>query len=134
MKGVNIVNLEKIHSDERGEIFSLKLLDTFSEIVFVRRRKGTVSGKHYHTGKDKSKNPERLIVVSGRIEAKFFDIKTEEYQKKILNSMDMIEVFPNVYHELKAVEEVVFIEPKANTGYEDVIKPDDDILDELKNK
>lgn len=53
MKEINCSNPR----DERGSTFEWKLQDK-RQITVLVRKKGSILGKHYHKGKDPSKNPD----------------------------------------------------------------------------
>ncbi len=85
------------------------------------RRAGSVSGKHYHTGSLPTTNPERHILVKGQAILRTKNLETGEVGSVVLVAPCLWEVEPQVYHELEAVEDIIFIEPRL-AGYD----PDSD--------
>ena len=56
--------LELVKDDDRGSIFQFVNRNS-SKLLLVKRKKGTVSGCHYHTGKSKMKDPETVVLIDG---------------------------------------------------------------------
>ncbi|MDD5146030.1 MAG: hypothetical protein PHF44_04280 [Candidatus Pacebacteria bacterium] len=79
-------------------------------VTIFSRKKGMEFGGHYHKGEDPSKNPEILLVVSGKMKI----TKKESIYAKgfILGPGEFIIIKPNVYHYAFALEDVVFVERK----------------------
>jgi hypothetical protein len=46
--------------------------------MWLYRKKGAVSAKHYHKGLSVGKNPEKLILFSGEITINWFDVRNKE--------------------------------------------------------
>lgn len=79
------------------------------QVTFGERKAGTVSGKHWHKGEDPSKNPERFLLVYGRMRARFCDgLDTEE--KLIQEPFMELLIPPNILHAYIAVDDILFAE------------------------
>lgn len=125
MPGIKIYKLDEIHQDCRGGIYKFIPGTNIKEVILVRRLKGSVSGKHYHKGADESKNPERIIIASGKVNINYYSLSDKKHCTACACQLDVVEISPFVYHELVALEETVFIEPKSDNKYEDVHYPED---------
>jgi len=88
--------------------------------VLLELFKGNIAGEHYHKGLVKIKNPEVNIVIKGKIKYKLIDVNTKEEKEIIVEAPKIIEIHPNTYHELEAIEDSTLIEP-----YEEDIKSKD---------
>ncbi len=116
---VAINKLENI-GNEKGAVFSITT--EAKEIPVFFRKKGTLFGNHYHTGSDKSNNPELIYFLQGKV--KFFakDLDTNEKMEKEAEAPFELVIHPNITHAYIALEDVIFIEPRP-TKY-DKEKPD----------
>jgi len=113
--------------DERGTIYEFSTRPS-SYFIVIYRKKGTVSGSHYHKGTIQSKNPEMFYLVSGEVELFVRDIKTGEEETHIIQEKTKIEVPPNIYHEWRAKTDIILLEFNTSRedfrGYEsDTIRP-----------
>ncbi len=116
MKGIKLVSCEVSHEDERGRIYNKPLEVPLKELAVLFRKKGAVSGRHYHKGIHPSKNPERFFIVHGEMELYAKDLKTgDELTEKILPVTE-IQISPNIYHELRALTDAVFLELRIEQG------------------
>jgi len=122
MKGVKIEKLNIVKENKKGIAFHFENRPC-KKMLYVRRKKGTISGSHYHQGKSKMKNPEMLLFLSGKFEAYFKDLKSKEEMKVLLDYPAMIKISPNIYHEVKALTDITFIDMNSlEEGLEDTIK------------
>lgn len=88
--------------------------------TFIELKKGITAGKHFHKGNAKKKNPEEIIIIKGKGEFLFRDLETGKEEKVVVESPVIVKIYPNVYHELKALEDCYFIEPYSEEGLNDV--------------
>lgn len=109
MPGVRVTPLKELINDERGDVFGFATRPA-TDFLLIRRKKATISGEHYHEGKVSEKNPETLILLEGEIELYTKDLKTGEETRQMVSEPSMIEMFPNVWHEVKALTDIIFIE------------------------
>lgn len=121
MKGVKIINLELVKSDDRGSIFQFQNRDS-SKLLLVKRKKGTISGRHYHTGKNKMKDPETVIILDGKFEIVLKDVKTLKEFKKTYDTPIMFKIDPFIYQEIRAVTDIVLLDMNSIDDDDDTIK------------
>jgi len=79
--------------------------------VYLELKKGCVAGEHYHKGNLKIKNPEVNIILKGMIEYTLKDVRTGKIEKVVVKAPKIIKIKPFAYHELKAIEDSMFLEP-----------------------
>lgn len=83
------------------------------QITFYQRPAGTLFGGHFHKGDDPSKNPERLLVLSGRFAIDFKLSKDGPWISEVIDAsngpVELI-VYPNVLHRLVAEKDTWYIE------------------------
>ncbi|MBW2963370.1 hypothetical protein KY306_01185 [Candidatus Woesearchaeota archaeon] len=117
--------LEQYHHSEKGDSFLVNNKG-LSDISILKRNKGSVSGRHYHLGKTKSKNPERFVLLSGKIKLYIEDVKTKESQTLIIEENTYFEIPPYVYHEVKALTDFIALEFNiSNKDQKDVVEGKD---------
>lgn len=104
-----ITPLEAVKEDERGRVFACSTRPAGNWLV-ITRKKGTVSGQHYHEGRVAGKNPEVLILLAGEIELYVKDLRTAEEERTIIRNPAIIEIFPFVWHEVTALTDALFLE------------------------
>jgi len=121
MKGVKIINLELVKDDDRGSIFQFQNRDS-SKLLLVKRNKGTISGGHYHTGKNKMKDPETVIILDGNFEIFLKDTKTQEEFKKTYKTPIMFKIDPYIFHEIRAITDIVLLDMNSIDDDDDTIK------------
>ncbi|MFA5926533.1 MAG: hypothetical protein WC831_06470 [Parcubacteria group bacterium] len=78
--------------------------------VLIHYKKGHRGGHHYHKGISPIKNPEVLVLISGKMELLLRNIKTEKEEKITVESPKIIKIDPYVYHEALALEDCIFLE------------------------
>lgn len=116
MKGIKLIKYKPNNEDERGKIYN-KLFETpLKELAVFTRKKGAVSGKHYHKGIRSSKNPERFFLISGKMELYARDLNTGEELTEKIQPVTEIQISPNIYHELRALTDSIFLELKKEPG------------------
>jgi len=120
VEGVQIRKLEPAHIDERGSIFNFLIQECASELGLVERKAGSVAGCHYHQGANPCKNPEKILVVKGKVEFTAKHLDTGETFTQTLTSFTEVTVYPRIWHKYEAVEDCLLLEAWANSGeYED---------------
>lgn len=130
MNGVKIIKHSPKHSDGRGETFSYtadrnlaSAKNGFKEILVVRRKKGAVSGQHYHKGTDPSRNPEIHYVISGKLKLIVKDLSTGRSESHIIRLNTELRIGPNIYHKMEFLEDTVFLELHSEVSpYKDVYR------------
>lgn len=98
-------------SNDRGRrTWEWKISDG-RQITVYSRRAGEVFGMHFHKGEDPSKNPERFLLLSGRVRVRFSSGKKKSVKilDANLNPVELI-IYPNVLHEFTAETDCLYIE------------------------
>jgi|GEM_PF-1464965 len=114
--------LEQYHHSEKGDSFLVNN-KSLPSISILKRNKDSVSGHHYHEGKTKSKNPEKFVLLSGKIELYVEDVKTKESQTLIIEENTYFEIPPFIYHEVKALTDFIALEFNvSNEDQKDVVE------------
>ena len=106
------VTISPIHlkaSDERGALHYFST-DRTGEFLLVYRNAGSVSGQHYHKGYSAGKNPEDMLLVQGTASLHCKDLNTNEEKTFELIAPTMVLILANVWHELAAITDIVFVE------------------------
>ena len=106
---IKVEKIKQYYNGERGSSFHVNN-EGLPLISILKRKKGTVSGHHYHQGRSKAKNPEIFVLLSGKIELYVEDIKNRENQTIIIEENTRFEIPPYIYHEVKALEEFIALE------------------------
>lgn len=105
-------------ADERGPTREWKFPEG-TQITIYERKKGS-KARHFHKGEDKSKNPERLFLIKGKMKFTFeVDGASKE---RILTAGTELIIWPPTKHEVEVLEDAVYIEYRVT--YFDPNKPD----------
>ena len=119
-----LVKIEKasiFKKDKRGVTYDFTARPS-SYFIVLYRKKGTVSGKHYHKGTIQSKSPETFYLASGTIELIVRDIRTGKEEKHTICEGTKIEIPPKIYHEVRAKTDILLLELNVDkddfSGYE----------------
>ena len=107
---VTIKSFRKIGADERGMTFELDLLNKRDQFVFLTRHSGTISGNTYHQGTCATTNPKIFLLLSGEIRFSWRKIDEKTPQTTTLSAPCMIEVLPEVTHQVEAITDIILIE------------------------
>ena len=111
MHGITITRINLVNpADPRGEIYGVFKGLPGRQVVALTRKQGQSFAGHFHTGSDKSKYPEMFFLISGEIELYAFNGRTGEELRTILKPGDQLNISPGVWHDMKALTGVVFIE------------------------
>lgn len=109
MKGVSIFAILPANAaDLRGPTWEWKLPDNI-QLTVCKRKAGSASC-HYHKGFDKSKDPERMFLASGRLRIIFTRIGSKETYETIVEEGSTISIDPNIIHKVEVLEDAVIIE------------------------
>jgi len=109
-----IEELEKIK--DTPEKITYKFANKGNEWALIDLKEGAVAGEHYHKGMSDIKNPEMLVQISGKAEYLFKDLKSSKSEKVVVKSPNIIKINPNVYHEVKAMEDIILLEQYDDSG------------------
>ena len=117
---VNIKKIKPVFEDDRGSIFDLVDKENISHVGMVTSKKGAIRGNHYH------KTAKQITyVVSGKMELvlKDFSDKDSKPETIIMEQGDIMTIDPMVAHQIKALEETIFLvftdKQRTDGGYED---------------
>lgn len=125
-KGFVVGKLEPVNpNDVRGATFQWKFPPELAmhQLTFYTRKARKKFGQHVHLGKDPSKNPEMLLIISGRMRVTLvgLDDKTEVVE---LGVWDYLIIYPGVKHSMKALTNVTIAEPRRthfNPAFPDTV-------------
>lgn len=106
---VTIVPINLKAEDERGALHYFST-DRTEEFLLVYRNAGSVSGQHYHKGISAGKNPEDMLLVQGKASLHWKNLITNEEETIGLIAPIRVLIQPNVWHELTAITDIVFVE------------------------
>jgi len=124
MEGVRIIELEKVKDDERGTIHQFSNREV-SDLLLVKRNKGSVSAAHYHVGKSKEKDPETVVLLEGKAKIIFKNVKTGEHEEGSWEKPVKFLIDPFIYHEIHALTDVILLDMNSiGDDLEDTIKGD----------
>jgi hypothetical protein len=105
--------------DERGALHYFST-DRTGEFLLIYRNAGSISGQHYHKGISAGKNPEDMLLVQGKAKLHWKDLVTTEEKTIELTAPIRVKIPANIWHELTAVTDIVFIELNSlSDGSED---------------
>jgi dTDP-4-dehydrorhamnose 3,5-epimerase-like enzyme len=123
LRMINIMYPDKIGSDDRGYTYEY-FHERYGLHLICFRKKGSISGRHYHKGISLTKNPEILILCSGSIELRWRETTAADLQIQIIEGPAKIEIPAYIWHEIIAITDCTFIElnalseHKADTFYD----------------
>jgi len=112
MKPVEILK-PPIIENEKGSTLEWCKGKPGMQVTVYRRTKNTVFAQHYHSGKDPSKNPELFLLIEGRVEFLYIDPETDKKHSYIIEPFTEVRVQPQVKHQVRALEDSLFIEYRA---------------------
>lgn len=121
MQGVNLQVISPIVQSQSGETLELFKGLLGRQVTFYRRNKNAVFGNHFHKGIDSSKNSEYFFVISGEIEATFYNGLSGEKETRRIGPRSLLVIDKNVYHSFVGLTDVEFIEYRSQ-----VFDPDAD--------
>lgn len=108
-KDAQISPLTVISSHEQASTYRLNLYGCHEGLLGMRKA-GTWFGGHYHKGDQRSKSPERLVLLQGELLLYLKDMDTQEEAVHQALAPREIHIQANVWHKLLAVTDVVFVE------------------------
>lgn len=106
---VIITFLEKIGKDDRGYTYEY-FHERYGRHLIAFRKAGSISGRHYHKGISLTKDPEILILCSGRITVNWRSDNGKEQQSRIVEGPAKIEIPVYTWHEIIAETDATFLE------------------------
>jgi len=117
---MNIKKINPVFEDSRGSIWDLLTNEQIHHIGYLKTRKNSVRGKHYH-----KEQKQYTLVLKGKILVTTKDLKDDKSQIESfeLNEMEMILFPPFCYHAIKGLEDsecLVFTsKSREGTRYEE---------------
>lgn len=109
MEGIKIESVNLIGSNDSGSTYELQKLQPEGYLL-AYRKKGSISGNHYHEGKSKGKSPEKLLLISGKANIYGKNISTNEEFNKNVEAPVFIKISPMIIHTVTALTDISFIE------------------------
>ena len=109
LQKIRIFDLKEVGSNEKGSTFQASTGDR-SNFLAGYRKQGSLNGCHYHKGNSFEKNPEILFFMHGHAELYCKDLDSGEAYTYKLDEPKEIHIYPMVWHELKALTDIVFFE------------------------
>ncbi len=106
---VEILTVDKIGEDERGATHFFDT-DRSGQFILAYRKKGSVSGRHYHKGTAKQKNPEQLILMQGEATINWFDVRGTGKGTLQVKAPVKIYIQPWAWHEVIADTDIIIFE------------------------
>jgi len=123
MKGLEIIKHNPKHEDSRGQTFGYISGEKLKEILILKRKKGSVSGNHYHEGTDPTRNPEIQYLASGKMKLTAKNLKTNEKEEHIIGENTEVRISPMVAHKMEMIEDSILLEfHTEESPYKDMIK------------
>ena len=109
---VSIRQIEPVNADDpKGLTYELFKGIHGMQVTYCTRNAGKIFGNHYHRGDDPSKNPERVVLLSGSCDLITCDGK--QTNTHLLQSPTEIIIQPSVIHAFFPRENISFIEYRS---------------------
>lgn len=109
MKLIEIKAIEHLSTNEKGSTHQLMEIK-HPGMLLASRKAGAEFGNHWHQGKSPSKNPEKLLLLSGRMKVWLKHLDSGQEEEHTLESQHVVYIFPRVLHRFKALEDCQFLE------------------------
>lgn len=106
---VEIISVDKIAEDERGATHYFDT-DRTGQFIIAYRKRGSISGRHYHKGTAPTKNPEQLILMQGAATVNWFDVQGDAKGSIQVKAPAKIIIQPWAWHEVIADTDIVMFE------------------------
>ena len=121
---ITITQLNKIGEDERGATHYFNTERT-GEFIVAYRKAGSISGRHYHKGIAKQKNPEKIIIMEGIASLNWFEVNGTRKGVEKLNAPALVEIEPWAWHEVIAETDMIVLELNGlNDAKDDTFRVD----------
>lgn len=106
---IQVFPLSLINQDARGFTFQIEN-ERNGNFILAYRKAGSSSGRHYHIGKSKNKNPEILYLLSGEATIRWRRLEDNVNQQIKVVSPAKVVIPVNIWHELVPVTDCSFWE------------------------
>lgn len=107
---ITVKRLSLIGKDDRGETYGFSLSRHQKDYIYLTRKKGSISGNSYHTGKSPATDPKTFILLNGKIELRFRDIKVTDSDTIEIEAPAIIEIKPHTIHAVYAMTDIIMLE------------------------
>lgn len=101
--------LSLINEDERGATFQIEN-ERSGNYILAYRKKGSSSGRHYHSGKSLNKNPEILYLLSGEVLIRWRKITEKDITEVKVIAPAKVVIAIDIWHELVPLSDCSFWE------------------------
>jgi hypothetical protein len=106
---IEVLPMNKIGQDDRGETYDYKTRDN-SDYIFIKRKEGSLSGNTYHEGKCVNTNPKIFVLLAGEVDLQYRHIKEKEHHIVSIKFPSVIKIKPYVTHAIKALTDILILE------------------------
>jgi hypothetical protein len=106
---VQVTPVTQIGADERGTTHIFES-DREGELIITYRKKGSASGRHYHTGKSPRKHPEKLVLMQGQASINWRNINGMESGTLTATAPALVTIDAWTWHEVVADTDIVILE------------------------
>ena len=116
IQGVSITPITPVNVDERGLTYEFWRDVLGRQVTYCERKQGVVVGNHFHQGKDPSKDPERLMLLSGALKMLVSNgrqtLKTN-LSREAENRCYEITIHPGIVHAFLPCTPIQFLEYRS---------------------
>jgi hypothetical protein len=111
---IQITEIDVKAVDERGALHYFST-DRSGEFLLVYRKKGSISGQHYHKGVSLNKNPEDMILVQGTLSLHWKELAGADPVEISNGEIEVVAparvlIPAGIWHQVTAQTDIVFIE------------------------
>ncbi len=110
-QGITITKVSPIIT-EKGLVYEWSKGIPGLQVSIYKRKKGIISGNHFHKGDDPAKNPERFFLIQGKMHLKARNKQGQVMGEVIEEGTELI-INPWVFHALEALTKVIFVEYRS---------------------
>lgn len=107
---IKVTKIKEKGRNERGITFEIENFDRTGKYILAQRKQGSISGGHYHKGISQTKNPEIVFLIQGEALLKYKNLESMDFTEEKIEALSKIEIFPNTWHELHALSDILFLE------------------------
>jgi hypothetical protein len=106
---MKIIPLESLSHDDRGYVGEY-YHDRAGRHLLVFCNAGAIRGRHYHKGLSPTKNPEIIILVSGKCTINWRNLDTSTMSTETITGPAKMQISANTWHEFVAQTDCSFLE------------------------
>lgn len=104
-----IESFHLLSENEKGSTYTIEERPT-SDYLFASRKADATFGNHWHEGKSKTKNPEVLFLMSGKMKMWISDTDGSNEKEVDLEAPLKLKIYPLALHRFKAETDCMFLE------------------------